>query len=123
MPRDAAVRRRRERAGRLAESVCAWHLRLRGYAVLARRFRVPTGEIDIVARRGGAVVFVEVKLRRTRADALESLGPRQRRRIAAAAEVFLASRPRLSGLDARFDVMLVVPWRLPVHVADAWRIR
>ena len=122
MPRDAAARRRRERAGRLAESFCAWHLRLRGYAILARRFRGPAGEIDIVARRGNAVVFVEVKLRRTVADALESVGPRQRRRIAATAGVFLASRPWLSGLDARFDVMLAVPWRLPVHVADAWRI-
>lgn len=122
MRRDTTARRRGERAGRLAESLCALHLRLRGYVVLARRFRGPAGEVDIVARRGSTVVFVEIKLRRTLADALESLGPRQRRRIAATAEVFLASRPKLSELDARFDIMLVVPWRLPVHIANAWHI-
>ncbi len=122
MPRDAAARRGDERAGRLAESLCTWHLRLRGYAVLARRFRCPAGEIDIVARRGNTIAFLEIKLRRTLADALEAVGPRQRHRIAATAEVFLASRSGLSGFETRFDVMLVIPWRLPVHVANAWHI-
>ena len=67
-------------------------------------------------------MFVEIKLRRTLADALESLGSVQRRRIATTAELFLAARPVLADLDARFDVMLVVPWRLPVHIANAWHI-
>lgn len=122
MPLDAAARRKSERAGRLAERVCSLHLRLRAYGILARNFRAPTGEIDIIARRGRTIVFVEIKLRRTLADALESLGPTQRRRIATTAELFLAGRPALAGLDARFDVMLVVPWRLPVHIINAWHI-
>ena len=122
MPPNAAARRKSERAGRLAELVCSLHLRLRAYRILDRNFRAPTGEIDIVARRGNTIVFVEIKLRRTLADALESLGPAQRRRIAATAELFLAARPALAGLDARFDVMCVVPWRLPVHIANAWHI-
>ena len=116
------ARQRSERAGRLAETVCAIYLRLKGYGILGRRYRAPNGEVDIVVRRGNTVVFVEIKLRRTLADALEALGPIQRQRIVAAAATFLAVHPKLSGLDARFDVMLVVPWRLPVHIANAWHI-
>lgn len=122
MPVGAKARRKSERAGRLAEFVCSLHLRLRAYGILARNFRAPTGEIDIIARRGDTIVFVEVKLRRTLVDALESLRPLQRRRIATTAELFLAARPALAGLNARFDVMVVAPWRLPVHIANAWHI-
>jgi len=98
-----------------------WFLRLRGYRVLARRFRVPVGEIDIVARRGSVVAFVEVKARPSADAALESLTPRQRRRIARAALAFLQARPGLEMLVLRFDLVLVTPWRLPRHLEDAWR--
>ena len=87
MAGSRASRQSAERAGRLAETVCALLLRLKGYAVLDRRYRAPGGEIDIVARRGNTVAFVEIKMRRTLADALEALGPAQRARIAAAAEL------------------------------------
>ncbi len=107
--------------GLMAESCCALGLRLRGYRVLARRYKVPVGEVDIVARRGRTLVFVEVKARATVGGAAESLTQRQRRRILAAAKMFLARHPHLAGLDARFDVMLVAPWRWPSHVVDAWR--
>lgn len=117
-----AARRSSERAGRAAETVAAWFLRLKGYAILAKRYRAPGGEIDIVAQRRSTVVFVEIKLRATLAEALESLGPRQRRRIESAAASYLAASPRPSHLDARFDVILLVPWRLPVHIANAWHI-
>ncbi len=122
MAGSRASRQSAERAGRLAETVCALLLRLKGYAVLDRRYRAPGGEIDIVARRGNTVAFVEIKMRRTLADALEALGPAQRARIAAAATVFLAAHSKLSTHDARFDLMLVVPWRLPVHISNAWHI-
>ena len=112
---------RRFRFGRLAEALCAWHLRLRGYRILARRFQTPLGEIDIVARRGGLVAFVEVKARRDLVQAGESLSVRQQRRIARAAQVYLQKQPSLQALDKRFDVMLVAPWRVPRHVIDAWR--
>ncbi len=107
--------------GLMAESRCALGLRLRGYRVLARRYKVPVGEVDIVARRGRVLVFVEVKARASFDSAAELLTTRQRRRILAAAKMFLARHPHLAGLDARFDVMLVAPWRWPRHVVDAWR--
>jgi len=112
---------RRFRFGRLAETLCTWHLRLRGYRILARRFQTPLGEIDIIARRGGLVAFVEVKARRDLAEAGESLSPRQQRRISRAALAYLQKQPSLQSLDMRFDVMLVAPWRAPRHIIDAWR--
>ena len=119
---DARRRRRRARRfGRLAESLCAWHLRLRGYRIVARGFRSPVGEIDIVARRGGVLAVVEVKGRGDLATAADSLGHRQRRRIARAAEAFVKAWPGYAGLDLRFDVMLVRPWGLPRHLTGAWR--
>ena len=116
-----ADKRRAWRLGRWAETLCAWHLRLRGYRVEARRYRTPVGEIDIVARRGTVLAVVEVKARPGLAAAAEALGPRQRSRIARAAEAYVRARPDRAGLDLRFDVMLVRPWRLPVHLTDAWR--
>jgi len=116
-----AERRRRETAGRRAETACVWHLRLRGWRIIARRARSPVGEIDIVAARRGLVAFIEVKARRDLALAAASVTPHQRRRIARAAAAFLQKRPDLAGRDMRFDVMLVAPWRAPRHLMDAWR--
>ena len=82
---------------------------------------MPVGEIDIVARRGGVLAFVEVKARKDSGAAAESFRPRQAGRIVRAAGAFIQSRPALAALDQRFDVILVVPWRLPVHLVDAWR--
>jgi putative endonuclease len=96
-------------------------LRLRGYRIVERGFRAHVGEIDIVARRGRVLVFIEVKARQDEAKAGESLKPRQAARIGRAAGAFVHARPQLSSLDMRFDVMLVAPWRLPVHLMDAWR--
>lgn len=121
MKLDAATRRKAVRAGRRAESLCAWHLRARGYRVLARRLRTSTGEIDILARRGRVLAVIEVKARPTMAQAAESIGLQQRKRVIRAAEAFLARHPALAALDLRFDAMLVAPWRLPVHIRDAWR--
>ena len=115
-------RRRAFRRGLSAELLCLWHLRLRGYRILARRFRVPSGEIDLIARRGAVLAAIEVKARDSLATASESLTLRQRRRIARALEHFLLMHPELSRLVLRFDVMLVAPRRWPQHIADAWRI-
>jgi putative endonuclease len=114
-------RRGRERAGRLAEGVAAWLLRLKGYRILARRYATPLGEIDLVARRGDLVLFVEVKRRAHAGIALEALLPRQQRRIARAAALFLQQRPRHAACAVRFDLVAVSPWRLPCHVTDVWR--
>jgi putative endonuclease len=114
-------RRRAERRGRWAESLCLWTLRLKGYRILARDYRVRVGEIDILARRGRVLAAVEVKARATETLAQEAVTPRQRRRILRAATHFLTGRPDLQHLTLRFDVMLVLPGRLPRHLRDAWR--
>jgi putative endonuclease len=120
--RNAVLRRQRaQRRGRVAEWLCIWHLRLRGWRVLARGWRCPAGEIDILARRGNVLAVIEVKSRGEIAAAAAALAPRQRRRIARAAEAFLLRRSDLAGLDLRFDLMLVSPRHLPRHWRGAWR--
>jgi putative endonuclease len=123
-PRSAALARRQraQRRGRAAELLCLWHLRLRGWRIVARGWRCPSGEIDILARRGNVLAVIEVKSRREISAAASALPPRQRRRIARAAEAFLSSRPDLGRLDLRFDLMLVARLRLPHHWPGAWRI-
>jgi len=118
----AELRRAAERGGRSAETLCVLWLMLRGWRVLARRSRHPVGEIDIVAARGRTVAFIEVKAWRDVAAAAESIAPRQQERIARAAEAFLQRHPHFAGHHQRFDVMLVAPWRLPVHIPNAWHI-
>jgi putative endonuclease len=120
--RATLVRRQRaQRRGRAAEWLCLWHLRLRGWRIVARGWRCPSGEIDILARRGRVLAVIEVKSRGELTAAATALAPRQRRRIARAAEAFLLSRPDLARLDLRFDLMLVAPLRLPRHWRGAWR--
>ncbi len=116
------ARRRAERAGRLGEFLAAASLRLRGFRIIARDWRCKAGEIDLIARRGRLLVFVEVKRRGAEGRAAEAVGLRQRQRISRAAAFFLAQRGDLAGLEARFDAILIVPWRLPSHITDAWRI-
>jgi len=107
--------------GQRAEALAAWWLRLKGYRIVGRQFRVPAGEIDLIARRGRVLALIEVKARGDLTAASEAIGAQQRARIARAAEAFLQRQPRLAGLDLRFDVVLVTPGRLPRHLPDAWR--
>jgi putative endonuclease len=114
-------RRAAHRRGGRAELLCSWHLRLKGYRILARRYRTPMGEVDLIVRRGNVVAAVEVKARDDFATASEAVSLRQRQRIARALVHFLSLRPDLALLSPRFDVMLVAPHRLPRHLVDAWR--
>ena len=117
-------RRRADARGRRAEGLCALALRLKGYRVVARRFRGPGGEVDIIARRGSVLAAIEVKARDSLSAGLESVTPRQRARIERAALGWLAAHPDCfmpeRGDTLRFDVMVVRPWRWPRHVAGAW---
>lgn len=116
---------RRSRAyirGLSAEFLCVWLLRLKGYRILARRYRGPAGEIDIIARRGRLIAAIEVKARASLTEALESVSTRQQRRIIQTLLYFQSRHPRLAGLDYRFDVMWVGPRRAPKHILDAWRL-
>ncbi|MCA1652661.1 MAG: YraN family protein [Sphingomicrobium sp.] len=116
MTRNRAVA---ERAGRRAETIAAWWLRLHGWTILARRARVAGGEVDIVARRGRIVAFVEVKARRTEEAAGFALDRHRLRRVAAAAER-LALRYARPGDDIRIDALFIVPRRLPRHLPGVW---
>ncbi|MEK9971487.1 MAG: YraN family protein [Ferrovibrio sp.] len=112
----------RQARGRTGEVRAVWWLRLQGYRILARNWRHPLGEIDILARRGRLLVAVEVKWRGSLAQAAEAVQADQRRRIAQAAAVFLRQQPDSETLSLRFDAMLLAPGRWPHHIRDAWRV-
>lgn len=109
-----------EARGRRAERRAAWWLRLHGWRILGERLRVPVGEVDLVARRGRTLAFIEVKWRE-RADALDfAIDEHRLRRVAAAAEM-LAPRFARPQDAIRIDVMLLAPRRLPRHLVHVWQ--
>ena len=108
------------RLGLSAESRAAAYLIAKGYRIVARRWRSPVGEVDIIARRRQVLIFVEVKARDQLDDAAESVTERQQRRIAAAAAAWLAEHPDDANSDIRFDAVLVAPRRLPRHIPAAF---
>ena len=115
-----AERVRREGRGRLAEYVAAAFLMLHGYRVLQRRAKTPHGEIDIIARRGRRITFVEVKYRRTRQAAEDALTFKQAQRVAKAAEHWISKRLAYEDYQRGFDAILVLPWRWPILIPDAY---
>jgi putative endonuclease len=112
-------RQRAERGGRRAEMLAALWLQIRGWRILGRRLRTPVGEVDLVARRGRTVAFVEVKARRSVEQAGHALDHFRLRRVAAAAEA-LAPRFAREGDDIRIDAIFIVPRRLPHHLVNVW---
>jgi putative endonuclease len=112
-------RRRAEKAGRVSETAAAWWLRLKGWRILARRVRTPAGEVDLVARRGNLIAFVEVKRRKTDAELDFAIDQYRLARVAAAAE-FLSPRYMQPGDDMRVDVILIAPGRALRHIENAW---
>jgi putative endonuclease len=107
-----------EKRGRAAELLALALLVCKGYRILGRRVKTRLGEIDLIVRSpSGIVCFVEVKARPDQGLAVDAVGPRQRGRIARAAALWLSGRPE----RARFDVVTVLPGRLPHHFRDAWR--
>ena len=115
-PRD---RRVAEAAGRRAERLAGWWLRLKGWRILDRRVRTPAGEVDLVARKANLVAFVEVKMRRTAAELDWAIDQPRLARVAAAAEV-LMPRYAQAGDDIRVDVILLAPGARPRHIENAW---
>ncbi len=114
MTRQAA-----EARGRRAERFAATWLRLKGWRILAARVRTPAGEVDLVAKRGALIAFVEVKSRASAAELDYAIDAYRLRRVAAAAEL-LASRFATQGEDIRVDVILLAPRTLPRHIENAW---
>ena len=108
------------RTGLSAESRAAAYLMAKGYRILAKRFRTPHGEIDLVARKRNLVAFVEVKARPSLDEAAYAVTPRQQARIIAAAQAWLMAHPEHENFELRFDAMLIAPRRLPRHLLAAF---
>jgi putative endonuclease len=106
--------------GLSAESRAAAWLIAKGYRILARRFRTPHGEIDIVARRRNLIAFVEVKARASLDEAAYAVTARQQQRIVNAAEGWLMAHPEHADFELRFDAMLIAPRHLPRHLLAAF---
>jgi putative endonuclease len=109
-----------EKHGRRGEGWAALWLRLRGWRIVARRVKTPRGEIDLVARRGRTVAFVEVKWRITHAGLDTAIDEYRLRRVAAAVEA-VAHRHTRPGDTIRIDVLLLAPRRWPRHIVNAWQ--
>ena len=117
MARD---RQKSEEAGRTAEIVVLWYLRLKGWRLLVHRYKSPVGEVDLIMRRRGVTAFIEVKARQSLDGAVESVSPRQARRISSAARHFLA-RDRTAALQScRFDIVAMSPYHWPRHIENAF---
>lgn len=114
--RGAAARR----SGRRAEVLAAVWLMAKGYRILGFRLRTPQGEIDLLALRGRVLAVVEVKQRRTLAEAREAVTHLQRERLVRAATAIAARRKGLRGRDIRLDLFALAPGARPCHIVDAW---
>lgn len=117
-----AVREDRRKAyarGHSAETVAAVFLMFKGYRILARRYKTPLGEIDLIARRGGRVAFVEVKQRPTQELCEAAITSDTRRRVRRAAQWWMSRNPRFQEFDQGFDVVFVMRGRLPKHLPNA----
>lgn len=108
-----------EARGRKAEDDAAHWLERQGWVVLARRRKTKLGEIDLVARQDGTIVFVEVKWRRRAADLDLAIDEQRLARVAAAAEA-VAHEYATQGEDMRVDVILLAPGTTPRHITNAW---
>jgi putative endonuclease len=108
------------RTGLSAESRAAAYLMAKGYRILAKRFRTPHGEIDLVAKRWNLLAFVEVKARATLDDAALAVTSRQQARIVDAAQAWLVMHPEHADFELRFDAILIAPGHLPRHVLAAF---
>jgi putative endonuclease len=126
MKNSAVDRTERRRGAHLyglkAESIAALILRLKGYSILARRFVVSGGEIDLIARRGSVIAFVEVKARADLEVAAIAISATKQRRIACAGRVWLSRNQWASGLTLRGDAVFIAPRRLPRHLPNAYRL-
>ena len=116
-----AKRQQAYRRGLMAETYALFLLRFKGYRLIAKRYKKPVGEIDLLLRKGKCLIAVEVKIRQTQEAALHSIGPIQQRRISKACQFFVAEHPQYSDHDIRFDVVIVTGFlQLPLHLENAW---
>lgn len=108
-----------EQRGRRGETIAAWLLRLKGWRIVAMRVKTPRGEVDLIARRGKTIAFVEVKARRNVRDLATAIDAYRLRRVAAAAEILLPKYGKECE-NMQIDVIMVAPWRWPNHLPNVW---
>lgn len=104
----------------MAELKAKIYLRTLGYTILTERFKTQLGEIDIIAKKGNTVVFVEVKLRKTADAAAEAIHSRNQSRVRNAAELYLQKHPEYTDCELRFDALVLAPGAWPRHIENAW---
>jgi putative endonuclease len=105
-----------EKRGHRSEWLAAWALRLKGWHIVAKRFKTKTGEVDLIARKRDLIIMVEVKARPSLIEAMDSVTPTAQRRIEAAGDIWLARQPDFTRLSVRYDLIAVMPRKWPVHV-------
>lgn len=118
--RVLADRQKAERRGHFSEYVAAIYLLLKGYRILAMRYRTKLGEVDLIARKGDLIAFVEVKARASEQLGIDAVGFESQRRIRAASDLWLARQADPGKLSQRYDVVVVLPHRWPRHFPDAF---
>lgn len=123
MTRDPGSRRVAERRGHKGETLAVWWLRLKGYRIIARRFKTKLGEVDIIARRRDVVAMVEVKARATLLEAMDAVDNQTMRRIEAAGDLWLARQRDYARINIRYDLIAILPRKLPVHVESLFDAR
>ncbi len=109
------------RLGHIAESIATLYLRLKGYRILARRYKTQVGEIDILMRTKDTLIAVEVKARKTIEAGLHSITPHQRRRIERTLAYYCTTQQQKAPQNMRFDVIIISKLLLPHHIKNAWR--
>jgi putative endonuclease len=119
--RSVAQKSRDQWFGHFAESWAAWHLRLKGYRIIAMRWRAKRGEIDVIARRGDLIVFVEVKARQREADALSAISVSKREKLARAARQWMSTHAQPDH-SYRIDAVLIRPFRWPRHIENLFEL-
>ncbi|MCY6383045.1 YraN family protein [Hoeflea prorocentri] len=113
-------KKRAYRRGHIAEWLAALALSLKGYRIVARRFRTKAGEVDLIARKGDLVALIEVKARAGEREAVDAVTATSARRIAAAGDIWLSRQPDAARLSLRCDIVAVLPWRWPRHFPGAF---
>ena len=114
------TRAKAEKRGHIAEFVALTYLRLKGYRLLAQRYKSHQGEIDLIMRRKDVTAFIEVKARSSRDQGVTAVTTTQSRRIAAAARLWM-SKDKISNTNfCRFDIVVVNAYFLPHHVENAF---
>ncbi len=117
---ETKKRKRAQRWGHMSEWLAAGFLMLKGYRILAMRYKTKLGEVDIIAKKGNLIIMVEVKARRTIEEAFDSVTVTSQRRIEAAGDLWLGKQKNAHILSIRYDIIAVRPWKWPHHYENAF---